>query len=86
MAAAVPVSNEIWFQTPDPGEEVSGVMPLEVGNIEDFYLLDNDGIQHPLKALRLIFSYQAENKQYAPIAPYEPVSSYRCRQGSSASV
>jgi hypothetical protein len=51
--------DRLMKQVPDPTGDLSGVWSIEIGNPEDFYLLDDDGVQHPLKVMHLDVFWEA---------------------------
>jgi hypothetical protein len=51
--------NRLMKQVPDPTSDLAGVWGIDIGNPEDFYFLDDDGVQHPLKALHLDVFWEA---------------------------
>lgn len=49
----------VWPQVPDPGSELSGAVHVEITNLQDFYLVDEEGTEHPVKRLSLDITYEA---------------------------
>jgi hypothetical protein len=54
--------QRVFKQVPDPTSDTSGIEPIEILNLEVFYFLDDEGIEHPVKMLLFVFHWDAMEK------------------------